>query len=127
VWIIPLIDGPTSIGIVADPEYHPFESFNSFDKSMNWLHTHDPRAASMLEQHSKKVMDFKVMKHFAYDAKQFYSSDNWALAVEAGAFLDPVYSPGTDFIGLSNTWITDLVTRNLNGEDIALRSLVFDH
>lgn len=127
VWIIPLVDGPTSIGIVADPNYHPFDSFNSFDKSMNWLHIHEPLAASILEQYRQKVMDFKVMKHFAYDSKQFYSSDNWALAGEAGAFLDPLYSPGTDFIGLSNTWITDLVTRNLNGEDIALRSLVFDH
>ncbi|MGZ3924141.1 MAG: NAD(P)/FAD-dependent oxidoreductase [Flavisolibacter sp.] len=127
VWIIPLIEGPTSIGIVADPEYHPFDSFNSFDKSMNWLRLHEPLAASMLEQHREKVMDFKVMKHFAYDTKQFYSSDNWALAGEAGAFLDPLYSPGSDFIGLSNTWISDLVTRYLDGEDIALRSLVFDH
>ena len=30
VWIIPLIAGKTSIGIVADPKYHPFNDFNTF-------------------------------------------------------------------------------------------------
>lgn len=127
VWIIPLVDNRTSIGIVADPRYHPFDSFNSFEKSMNWLKNHEPLAASILEKHRDQLMDFKVMKHFAYDTKQFYSSDKWAVAGEAGAFLDPLYSPGSDFIALSNTWINDLVTRDLNNEDIALRSLVYDH
>jgi hypothetical protein len=127
VWIIPLLDDRTSIGIVADPRYHPFETYNSFEKSMNWLRKYEPVAASMLEEHKDQVMDFKVMKHFAYDTKQFYSSDRWAVAGEAGAFLDPLYSPGSDFIGLSNTWINDLITRDLNGEDIALRTLVYDH
>src|SRR5215204_3075015 len=127
VWIIPLVDDRTSIGIVADPRYHPFETFNSFEKSMNWLKKYEPLAASMLEADKDKLMDFKVMKNFAYDTKQFYSSERWAVTGEAGAFLDPLYSPGSDFIGLSNTWITDLVTRDLNDEDIALRSLVYDH
>jgi flavin-dependent dehydrogenase len=127
VWIIPLVDDRTSIGIVADPRYHAFDTFNSFEKSMNWLKTYEPLAASILEEHRDKLMDFKVMKNFAYDTKQFYSSDRWALTGEAGAFLDPLYSPGSDFIGLSNTWITDLITRDLKKEDISLRSLVYDH
>jgi flavin-dependent dehydrogenase len=127
VWIIPLVDGPTSIGIVADPRYHPFDRFNTFNKSMNWLHANEPLAASMLEVHRDGVMDFKVMKHFAYDTKQFYSTDNWALAGEAGAFLDPLYSPGSDFIALGNTWISDLISRYLGGEDVALRTHLYDH
>jgi len=127
VWIIPLVDNRTSIGIVADPRYHPFDTFNNFEKSMNWLTNYEPLAASILEQHRDKLMDFKVMKDFAYDTKQYYSSDRWAVAGEAGAFLDPLYSPGSDFIALSNTWINDLMTRDLDNEDIALRSLVYDH
>ncbi len=127
VWIIPLVDDRTSIGIVADPRYHPFSTFNSYEKAMDWLRKFEPLAASKLEEHGDKVMDFKVMKHFAYDVKQFYSADRWAVAGEAGAFLDPLYSPGSDFIGLSNTWINDLVVRDLEHEDIALRTLVYDH
>lgn len=126
VWIIPLISGKTSIGIVADPKYHPFEGFNTFDKAMQWLEKYEPLAARMLGRHREKQMDFKVMKHFAYDSKQFYAADRWAVTGEAGAFMDPFYSPGSDFIGLGNSWITDLIVRDISGENIALRALIFD-
>lgn len=126
VWIIPLVFGRTSIGIVADPRYHPFSEFNTFEKAMRWLEKHEPLAAKMLGKHKEKQMDFKVMKHFAYDTKQFYSTDRWVLTGEAGAFMDPFYSPGTDFIGLGNSWITDLIVRDKNGEDITMRTMIFD-
>ncbi len=127
VWFIPVLDGRTSVGIVADPRYHPFSEFNNFDRAMNWLEQHEPHAARMLAPHRSKLMDFKVMKDFAYDAKQFFSSDKWALAGEAAAFLDPLYSPGYDFIALTNTWISDLIIRDTNGEDVAFRVLLYDH
>ncbi|MBL7828585.1 MAG: tryptophan 7-halogenase [Saprospiraceae bacterium] len=127
VWLIPLVSGATSIGIVADPRYHPFEKFHTFEKAMQWFSDHEPQAAAVFEQHRDKVLDFKVMKHFAHDVKQFYSTDRWAVTGEAGAFLDPFYSPGTDFISLSNSWITSLVKHDLEGEDIALRTLIYEH
>lgn len=37
---------------------------------------------------------------------------------DAGVFLDPFYSPGSDFIAMSNTYVTDLVCRDLDGEKI---------
>ncbi|MBL0272350.1 MAG: tryptophan 7-halogenase [Chitinophagaceae bacterium] len=94
VWIIPLVAGKTSIGIVADPKYHPFNEFNTFEKAMRWLEKHEPLAAIMLGKHKEKQMDFKGMKHFAYATKQFYSADRWAVTGDAGAFMDPFYSPG---------------------------------
>lgn len=126
VWLIPLVSGTTSIGIVADPLYHPFESFNTFEKAMEWLQKNEPLAAEMLILHREKKMDFKVMKNFAYDTKQFFSSDKWAVTGEAAAFLDPFYSPGSDFISLGNTWISDLIIRDLGGEDIALRTMIYE-
>jgi flavin-dependent dehydrogenase len=126
VWIIPLIAGKTSIGIVADPRYHPFNEFNTFEKAMTWIEKHEPLAANMLGKHKEKQMDFKVMKHFAYDSKQFYSADRWALTGEAGAFTDAFYSPGSDFIALSNCWITDLIVRDIDGENTSLRTLIYD-
>ena len=126
VWIIPLVDGKTSIGIVADPEFHPFETINSFEKSMLWLEKHEPQAALILGSYIDKQMDFKVMKSFAYDTKQFYSPERWAVTGEAGAFMDPFYSPGSDMIALGNSWITDMIIRDLDGEDIKLRARVFD-
>jgi len=126
VWIIPLISGKTSIGIVADPKYHPFNEFNTFEKAMIWLEKHEPLAANILGKLIAKQMDFKVMKHFAYDIKQFYSADRWAVTGEAGAFMDAFYSPGSDFIALSNSWITDLIVRDVSGENTALRTMIYD-
>jgi flavin-dependent dehydrogenase len=126
VWIIPLVLDHASIGIVADPAFHPFNEFNTYEKAMKWLEKHEPLAAEMLGMHKEEVLDFKIMKHFAHDIKQFFSIDRWAVTGEAGAFMDPFYSPGTDFIGLNNTWLTELITREINGEDISLRTMIYE-
>lgn len=126
VWIIPLVAGKTSIGIVADPRYHSFNEYNTFEKAMQWLEQHEPLAAKMLGAHTEKLLDFKVMKHLAYDCKQFYSTDKWALTGEAAAFMDPFYSPGIDFIALGNTWITELIVRDMDGENMKLRTMIYD-
>lgn len=127
VWVIPLSSGHTSIGIVADPAHHKFDDFNTLERAMNWLENNEPLASKMLGKYKDLIVDFKVMKHFAHDTKQFYSSDRWGVTGEAGAFLDPFYSPGTDFISLANTWLTDLVVRDLSGEDITLRAMIYEH
>src|SRR5262249_15989049 len=44
--------------------------------------------------------------------------ERWCLTGEAGVFLDPFYSPGSDVIAISNGLICDLITRNLDGENI---------
>lgn len=126
VWIIPLIAGKTSIGIVADPRYHAFNEYNTFEKALVWLEKHEPLAAKMLRKHVSKQMDFKVMKRFAYDTKQFYSANRWAVTGEAGAFMDAFYSPGSDLIALSNSWITDLIVRDISGENVTLRTTIYD-
>jgi len=38
-----------------------------------------------------------------------FSGDRWAMAGESGVFLDPFYSPGSDFIGIANTYICELI------------------
>src|SRR5262249_58789152 len=53
---------------------------------------------------------------FSYGAERLYSRDRWCLTGEAGVFLDPLYSPGSDFITYSNTIVTQLVTKDLSGD-----------
>src|SRR3546814_11848858 len=43
--------------------------------------------------------------------------NRWALTGEAGLFLDPFYSPGSDFIAISNTYVCDLVARDRAGRN----------
>ena len=52
--------------------------------------------------------------------------ERWALTGEAGLFLDPFYSPGSDFIGIANTYICELVGRDRAGRPIDAHAQVFD-
>lgn len=122
VWLIPLAGGNTSVGIVADPELHPLEEMRSFDRALDWLKRHEPQCAREVEIRHDKLMDFLALKHYAHGCVRVFSGDRWALTGDAGVFTDPFYSPGSDFIAMSNTFITDLVLRDLKGEEIARRA-----
>jgi hypothetical protein len=52
--------------------------------------------------------------------------DHWCLAGEAAAFQDPLYSPGSDMIAYLNSFSGDLITRDLDGEDIEERLDVYN-
>ena len=126
VWIIPLVNGNTSMGIVADPRYHKLEDYNSYEKAMNWFSTNEPQAYEKLKAYDYEVMDFKALKHFAYDTKKYYSNQRWATTGEAGSFLDPFYSPGTDLIAINNTFISDLILKDFVNEDILMPTMLYD-
>ncbi|MDQ2905631.1 MAG: tryptophan 7-halogenase [Chloroflexota bacterium] len=127
VWLIPLASGSTSVGIVTDAAIHPFNTINRFDRALAWLHTYEPQCASIIERHSADIQDFRVMKQYSYSCQQVYSSDRWCLTGEAGVFTDPFYSPGSDFIAISNGLITHLITKDLDGEDIRGWALAYNH
>lgn len=126
VWFIPLSTGNTSIGIVADPRFHDFSSLNSFEKAMQWLALHEPLCAQKIQPYTTNVLDFRKLKQLAHHSGRFYSNDRWGVVGESAAFLDPFYSPGTDFIALGNTWLSDLILRDFKGEDIAARTIIYE-
>ncbi|MBM0104443.1 tryptophan 7-halogenase [Steroidobacter sp. S1-65] len=124
-WLIPLSSGSHSVGIVCDAVAHPLETMNTFEKALEWFRVHQPRLARELQDKQHLLQDFCFLRNFSYGCKQVFSGDRWALTGEAGVFLDPFYSPGSDFIGISNTYITDLIARDLKGELINGRAHVY--
>ncbi len=127
VWVIPLGTKNTSIGIVADPAVHPFDTFDTYEKSLEWLKVNEPLCYKMLEPETPNKMDFKILKHFAHHTGRLYDGgQRWGVTGEAGAFLDPFYSPGSDLISLNNTWLSDLILRELNGEDVQFRAEIYE-
>ncbi len=123
VWLIPLSSGPISIGICADPRFHPWEQINNLDGALEWIRVHEPQLAEELDGRSDQIEDFLRVEHFSYGCKQEFSGrERWCLVGEAGAFLDPFYSPGSDFIAISNALSADLITRELDGEDVTERA-----
>lgn len=126
VWLIPLSSGSHSIGIVADPSIHPLDRMNSFEKAMDWLAEYQPLLFDALDTRRELLQDFAFFKRFSYGCKQVFSADRWALTGEAGLFIDPFYSPGSDFIAISNTYITELITLDRQGHRLLARASAFD-
>ncbi|MFJ7239302.1 NAD(P)/FAD-dependent oxidoreductase [Streptomyces olivaceus] len=126
-WLIPLSSGSTSVGIVADERFVPFDSVNRFERALAWLHENEPEVARDIAGSRALLQDFKVLRHFMHGCKQVFSAERWCLTGEAGVFLDPLYSPGSDFIAIANSYITDLVVRDLAGEDVEKRAEGYDH
>ncbi len=123
IWFIPLRDGLTSVGVVqqaADwsPARHKPEGFLQF------LREHRA-VASLLED--ARLVDLDAFTQLAYRTQRFFDGDRrWACVGDAGAFVDPFYSPGSDFIALENDFVTDLICRDLSGEDVVGRARLYD-
>jgi flavin-dependent dehydrogenase len=119
VWLIPLSSGAHSVGIVCDAALHPLEGMNSFDKALGWLRTHQPLLAEQVDAQRERLLDFAFLRDFSYGCRQVFSADRWALTGEAGVFLDPFYSPGSDFIAIANSYVCELVGHDLAGATLA--------
>jgi len=125
VWLIPLASGAHSIGIVADGKLHPLDTLDTHAKAMAWLRVHQPLLARALEAPQHGLQDFLFLRHFSYGCKQVFSAQRWALTGEAGLFLDPFYSPGSDFIAIANGYIADLIARDRAGESLSPHAAIY--
>ena len=73
------------------------------------------------------IKDFRVMKKYSHGAtKVFDGHDRWCLTGDAGIFLDPLYSSGLDLVAIGNGLITDMIARELDGEDVVARAQISD-
>lgn len=125
VWIIPLSSGMTSIGVVAHGAVHAFEALSTRERALGWIETHEPALHAQLGTFG--IADFRCLRDFSYGASRIFSKDRWALVGEAGLFVDPFYSPGSDFIALANVFTTELVRADLEGQPIDELTEHLDH
>src|SRR5262249_41143005 len=102
-WGIPL-QAKTSLGLVYDHTRISRESVNSAGKLLDWVCREFPLFARDLPH--RKVLDFSAIKDYAHDCAQTVHPARWALVGDAGRFNDPLYSPGSDVISVSNTLLT---------------------
>lgn len=125
-WLIPLGSGAHSVGIVCDAAMHPLEGMRSFELALDWLKLRQPALARAVEAQRDKLLDFHFLRGYSHSSRQLFSADRWALTGEAGVFLDPFYSPGSDFIAIANTYIVALIGRDRAGEQLAPYAHIYE-
>ncbi len=110
VWLIVLGSGRTSIGVVAERNTIDYRELLTLENLQLWLRKREPVLAEQLEH--KEVLDFRALPDLSYSSRRVISADRWACVGDAGVFLDPLYSPGIDMIGLGNSMVADLIVKD---------------
>ncbi len=114
IWLIPLRNGITSIGVVSERD-HFDPAVRRRDGFLPFLRGHES-IAPLFE--NAELIDHGTYKQLAYGTKRFFEpSERWAVIGDAAAFTDPFYSPGSDFIAIENDLVTDLIMRDRAGDD----------
>lgn len=124
-WLIPLSTGMTSVGLVIHEEIHDPRCIAGLDNTLEFLRQHEPHLAKALE--AFEVKDFLCLRNYSHQVARSWSPERWALVGEAGAFVDPLYSPGTDYIGFANMFTTELIRRDFAGEEWVAQSTHFNY
>jgi len=115
VWLIPLGSGTTSVGIVTDETIYPQHTYGqSYDMALEWLRMHEPVMYEFIRD--EPPLDFLSIKNYSYASAQVFSHQRWSCVGEAGFFLDPLYSLGSDFIAMGNTITVEMIRRERAGE-----------
>lgn len=114
VWLIPLGSGATSVGIVTDDDIHPHNTYGkTYEQALEWLKLNEPKLWEFIR--NEPPLDFLSLKRYSYASAQVFSQQRWCCVGEAGFFLDPLYSVGTDFIAITNTLTVELIRRDRAG------------
>ena len=124
VWVIPLDNGATSIGVVMDDEVFSSWDFTTIDGAKKWLEKNQPHCAQAIGGAS--VLDYVVINGYSHSCKQLFSEQGWGVTGESGVFADPFYSPGSDFIAFNNTFINQLICDSFDDKDIRLQSRLYE-
>ena len=120
IWVIPLGNGETSIGVVFDKRL--VDLHHSKDRAADFIAFLKaiPALAELLDVASPRLDDLRFYSHLPYVSKQ-YMGKGWALLGDAAAFLDPYYSPGLDHASFTAEATAEIVGMDAKGEDVAAR------
>lgn len=120
IWVIPLGNGETSIGVVFDKRlidlHHSKDRATDFIAFLKAI----PSLAELLVEATPRLDDLRFYSHLPYVSKQ-YMGNGWALLGDAASFLDPYYSPGLDHASFTAEATAEIVGMHAKGDDIAAR------
>ncbi len=115
-WWILLKGGDMSIGLVYDQRLVDFPEGGTLSERLRrFLVERHPIAAELLADAHPHEGDTHYRKNLPYFSTT-YAGDGFSLVGDAAAFIDPLYSPGLDWIAYTTANAADLVAANRRGE-----------
>jgi flavin-dependent dehydrogenase len=120
IWVIPLGNGETSIGVVFDKRLVDLHQSRNRSADFIAFLRAIPALRELLDGAEPRLDDLRFYSHLAYSTKQ-YMGRGWGLLGDAAVFLDPYYSPGLDHASFSVDATVEIVGLDAKGEDVAAR------
>jgi flavin-dependent dehydrogenase len=124
IWVIPLGNGETSVGVVFDKRlvdlHHSKNRADDFVAFLNAI----PPLKELLEGAEPRLDDLRFYSHLPYATKQFMGR-GWSLLGDAAAFLDPYYSPGLDHAAFTVEATIEIMKKDASGADVT--PLIAEH
>lgn len=115
-WIIPLSDGSVSAGVTWDRRLYDLPPGPSLVARLQAHLVNHPVGRLMFEDAVPDEGDTFYYKNLAYYSERI-TGNRWIMVGDAAGFMDPLYSQGLDFCGHTVYAATELVRKNLMGED----------
>src|SRR5436190_10158327 len=117
-WCIPLKGGDVSIGVVFDHRLMKWPEDGPLGQRLKDFLMHHPAAREIMADAQYRERDVHWRKNLPYYSTTF-AGDGFVLVGDAGAFIDPFYSPGMDWISFTASATAQLVLAQQRREEVA--------
>jgi len=115
IWVIPFIDGSTSVGIVCEDDYYDRMNMTP-EEFWDYIIANDANAKERFKN-ATKINPVGKIDGYSSNIKTMFGK-GFAIAGNATEFLDPVFSSGVTLALVSGDLAADLIAKELNGEEV---------
>jgi hypothetical protein len=117
-WIIPLKGGDVSVGVVFDQRLMTWPEGGSLGQRLKDFLLKHPVGHEIMADAQWRESDVHWRKNLPYYSTT-YAGDGFAIVGDAGAFIDPFYSPGMDWVSFTSWSSAQLILAQQRGEEMA--------
>jgi flavin-dependent dehydrogenase len=117
-WIIPLKGGDMSVGVVFDQRIMEWPEGGSLGDRLKTFLMRHPAGRELMSEARCLEGDVHWRKNLPYYSTKF-AGDGFVIVGDAGAFMDPFYSPGMDWVSFTAFSAAKLIIDQGKGEAMA--------
>ena len=117
-WVIPLKGGDVSVGVVFDQRLMTWPEGGSLGQRLKDFLVKHPVGKEIMGDAQWREGDVHWRKNLPYYSTTF-AGDGFTLVGDAGAFIDPFYSPGMDWVAFTSWSSAQLILAQQKGEEMA--------
>jgi flavin-dependent dehydrogenase len=116
-WLIPLKGGDVSVGVVFDQRFVDWPQEGSVGQRMKDFLLKHPAGREIMGDAQWRENDVHWRKNLPYCSTTF-AGDGFVLVGDAAAFIDPLYSPGMDWVTFTVSAAVELISGHRKEGDL---------